>query len=95
MMVYGPSLLMRGGAMNILTTLLTACLGVAAFTAGLQGYLYRECTWLLRILLVAAGLLLLFPGVKTDVAGVALLALVWAYQKFLKERLSQHAPVES
>ena len=81
--------------MSILTTVLTACLGVAAFTAGLQGYLHRECGWSLRILLVAAGVFLLFPGVKTDVAGVALLALVWAYQKFLMDRPCRHAPVES
>ena len=48
-----------------------------------------------RILLVAAGLLLLFRGEKTEVARVALLVLAWAYQKFLKETLSQPAPVKS
>jgi TRAP transporter 4TM/12TM fusion protein len=83
MLVYGPSLLMQGGPVRIVTSVATACLGVIAFTSGLQGYLRRECSWWERILLVAAGLCLIFPGFGTDLSGVLILLGIWGYQRLI------------
>jgi len=81
MIVYGPSLLMQGGVVSILTSVVTACLGIIAFTSGLQGYLRRQCLWWERLGLTAAGLCLIFPGLKTDLTGVLILLGVWGYQR--------------
>jgi len=83
MIVYGPSLMMQGGVVMILASVVTACLGVIAFTAGLQGYLHRECSWWERLLLLAAGLSLIFPGLKTDLPGVLVLLGIWGYQRLV------------
>ena len=91
MVVYGPSLLMQGGPVKILTSVATACLGVIAFTAGLQGYLRRACSWWERLLLVAAGLCLLFPGLRTDLGGVLMLLGIWGYQRFIPRGASVHS----
>jgi TRAP transporter 4TM/12TM fusion protein len=86
MLVYGPSLLMKGGLIQILTSLITACLGVIAFTSGLQGFFQRGCFWWERILLVAAGFFLIYPGFNTDLTGIFLLLGIWGYQKFYKDQ---------
>jgi TRAP transporter 4TM/12TM fusion protein len=91
MLVYGPSLLMQGGPVRIVTSVATACLGVIAFTSGLQGYLRRECSWWERILLVAAGLCLIFPGFGTDLSGVLILVGIWGYQRLVHRTASVHS----
>jgi TRAP transporter 4TM/12TM fusion protein len=91
MVVYGPSLLMQGGPVKILMSVATACLGVIAFTSGLQGYLRRECLWWERIFLLAAGLCLLFPGLRTDLSGVLVLLGIWGYQRLVHRTASMHS----
>ncbi|MBI2881338.1 MAG: TRAP transporter permease [Candidatus Tectomicrobia bacterium] len=86
MMVYGPSLLMQGDPVRILTTVFTAAIGVFAFATGLQGYLRRECAWWERAVLIAAGLCLIFPGWRTDLTGILALLAVWGYQGLFSRR---------
>jgi UPF0716 family protein affecting phage T7 exclusion len=47
---------------------------VVALAAGLEGYFIRSATWLERGLFVVAALLLIDPGLVTDLIGAALLA---------------------
>jgi TRAP transporter 4TM/12TM fusion protein len=91
MMVYGPPLLMQGGPVKVLMSVATACLGVIAFTSGLQGYLHRECLWWERIFLVVAGLCLIFPGLRTDLSGVLILLGIWGYQRLVHRTASVHS----
>ena len=81
MMVYGPALLMQGSPLTIAWSFFTACVGVIAFTAGLQGYLRRRCYVVERLLLVGAGLLLILQGIVTDLIGILILGSVYAYQR--------------
>jgi TRAP transporter 4TM/12TM fusion protein len=82
MIVIGPGLLMQGGPLQIIGSLITACLGVIAFSAGMQNYLKQQCQLWERLLLLLAGFSLLYPGIKTDVFGAVLLLAVWGYQKY-------------
>ena len=76
MFVYEPSLLMTGDVTTIVTSSVTAIIGVMCLAAGLMGYLKRDCSWWERMLLVAAALLLIKPGYITDAIGLVLLAIV-------------------
>ena len=76
MFVYEPSLLMTGDVTTIVTSSVTAIIGVMCLAAGLMGYLKRDCSWWERMLLVAAALLLIKPGYITDAIGLVLLAVV-------------------
>ena len=49
-------------------------------SAGLEGYIVRSASWWERLLAVAGGLLLIYPGIVTDVAGLALVAVVVVIQ---------------
>ena len=49
-------------------------------------YLLRNASWWERILSVAGGLLLIYPGIVTDVIGLALVGLVVVILLFEKRR---------
>jgi TRAP-type uncharacterized transport system fused permease subunit len=82
MFVYEPSLLAIGDWTTILTSSLSATIGIMCFAAGLQGWLRREATAWERVALVAAALLLIKPGYYSDAAGLLILAVVYGVQRF-------------
>jgi len=84
MFVYGPSLLMVGSWGTIVMTIISASIGVAALSAGLMGWFLKKATALERVMLVAGALLLIKPGLYTDVIGLVLLILVIVIQKLRK-----------
>ncbi len=86
MFIYEPSLLMIGDWVTIVTSTLSATIGVMCLAAGLVGYLRRPCAWWERVLLIVAALLLIKPGYVSDAIGVALLIALWAAQRFADRR---------
>jgi TRAP transporter 4TM/12TM fusion protein len=81
MFVYGPSLVFVGSWEEILTTLLSASIGVVGLAGGLHGWFLTSARPWERLALVAGALLLIKPGIYTDVLGLVLLAVVGAWQK--------------
>jgi TRAP-type uncharacterized transport system fused permease subunit len=84
MFVYGHSLLMIGSWTTIVTTIISASIGVTALSAGLMGWFLRKAAALERVMLVAGALLLIKPGLYTDAVGLILLVVVIVIQKFRK-----------
>jgi TRAP transporter 4TM/12TM fusion protein len=78
----GIGLLLKGTWENIIWTTLTALLGLAALAAGLTGWLLMKTSWLERILLVSAGLALVYPGALQDLIGIVFLAVAVSSQYF-------------
>ena len=58
----------------------TSLIGIFGVSAALEGYLKTHMAWYERIACCAGGLMLIFPGVATDVIGVAMVALVFFLQ---------------
>ncbi|HEY3249239.1 MAG TPA: TRAP transporter permease [bacterium] len=87
MFVFGPQLLLQGSAPEVGLSLLTATLGTLCLAAAVVGYLLKPATWPERAVLFAASLLLIDPGLLTDVLGFALLAAA-----VLMQRLRRFAP---
>ncbi|MBI4589588.1 MAG: TRAP transporter fused permease subunit [Candidatus Rokubacteria bacterium] len=81
MFVYAPALLWRGLWLEIAWASVTACVGVIALAAGSMGFFARPANWLERLALIGAALLLIKPGVYTDMVGLVVLAAVWASQR--------------
>jgi TRAP transporter 4TM/12TM fusion protein len=52
----------------------TACIGIGAIAAGLQGWLLNRAIWMERVLLVIGGLALVYPNVYSDTVGLLLIA---------------------
>lgn len=81
MFVFGPSLLFVGSSFDILTTVASASLGVVALSCGMTGWMGKEARVWQRIILVAAALLLIKPGLTTDLIGLGLLIFVYLFQR--------------
>ncbi len=76
-------------------TLLSAMLGIATLSIGLEGYLYTPLRLYERIALVGAALCMIVPGVYTDGIGVAVLALVYFLAKTRKKNAMPAAAPEN
>jgi TRAP transporter 4TM/12TM fusion protein len=76
----GVGLLLKGSFTNIILTNLTALIGVGALAAGMSGWLVRKTNWVERPLLLAAGLILVYPSPAADILGVSLVAAVALWQ---------------
>lgn len=83
MWVYSPALLMVGSPGEVALAAVTAIIGCVALGGGLGGYLISKVNWVQRGLLLAAALLLLVPGWKTDLAGIGILAptALWLWRR--------------
>ena len=83
--VMSPVLLMmQGTALELFISTVTALGGMVAISSALIGYLADDCRMAERLILVAAGLMMIQPGLVTDVIGLVLFALILAGQ--LKRR---------
>ena len=88
---YDPALLMLNASLlEIAARTVAATLGILMLAAGIIGYLRAPTRTWERCLLLAGAFLLIFPGVKSDVAGVVCLAVVLFSQR---GRAASAAPV--
>lgn len=55
---------------------LTSFGGMFLIASGFMGYMLRDLNWPVRILCVAGGLLMIYPGLVSDLVGVAIMATV-------------------
>jgi len=85
----GVGLLLRGSWTNILLTNLTALIGVGALAAGMSGWLIRQTKWIERLLLTAAGFILVYPSPAADVLGILLVGAVAFWQWRTKSQSSE------
>lgn len=71
MFVYGPSLLMDGGALMIVQTLVASIIGTFGIALGIVGYFKGPLHKLERLLLILCGFLLVYEDLLTDLIGLA------------------------
>jgi TRAP-type uncharacterized transport system fused permease subunit len=81
MFIYSPSLLLNGSLVDILTAAVPAFLGVFFLATFAVGYFAGAIGWLRRILMAVAGVMLIQPGLETDLIGIALGVLVYLSQR--------------
>ena len=77
MFVYGPSLLLKGEPLTIVTTIILSTIGIFAIACGIVGYFKTNLAIWQRILLFVAGVLLVNEGFITDVIGFILIILIY------------------
>jgi TRAP transporter 4TM/12TM fusion protein len=92
MFIFEPSLLMIGEWTAIVPAASTAAVGVVCLAGGLHGYFVRDTAMWERICLVAAAVLLIKPGLITDLIGFGLLAVVLGSQFLLGRKAAAVPP---
>ena len=78
MFVYGPPLLLVGTVPEISLAFVTAVVGVIALAAAGMGFARHPLMWWERLLLAAAAVALVFPGLLTDGPGLVVVGLVFS-----------------
>ena len=65
--------------------IITSLLGVFGVSAGLRGYVFSNLKVWQRLLIIAGGLTLVYPGTLTDILGIVLVAFVCVTSKLAKK----------
>jgi TRAP transporter 4TM/12TM fusion protein len=84
----GAALLLKGDWEKILLTTVTAAIGLTALAGGLTGWLMTKATRMERGLMIAAGLILVYPSLLEDVIGVSLFGLAILIQHWRRRKLA-------
>ena len=81
---YSPTMLFEGvtGIWPVLQIGLSSILGIFGIAAALNGHLIRRIPVVFRLVLAVGGLCMMIPGALTDVIGLAVVAVIIAFQYF-------------
>ena len=85
---YSPEMLFIGVDhwYDVALICVSAIIGILGVSAGMEGYMFVKCPWWQRIMLLGGGLLCIIPGIATDAAGFALIAVVFVLQKLAEKK---------
>jgi TRAP-type uncharacterized transport system fused permease subunit len=95
MLIYEPALLMIGTWPQVIGAFFTASLGILLFAGGLHGYFVTAANAWQRAVLIAAGLMLIDPGLVTDIVGFVLAIFVAGFQWMARSKANSMAVKES
>ncbi|MBI2347430.1 MAG: TRAP transporter fused permease subunit [Deltaproteobacteria bacterium] len=76
--VYQPALLLKGSSGEVVLAAATAIIGTIALAGAMSGFFFGAVFWWQRILLGTGSLTLIYPGWKSDLLGLALVAIALA-----------------
>ncbi len=88
----GVGLLLKGPFIDVLWTTITAFIGIAALASGIENRLFRKTTFYERIMLIIAGLMLVYPTPLYDAIGIGLIIIVVILQKIDLSKTSETSP---
>ena len=71
---------------EVILICITSIIGMFAVSASLQGFFIRSMKWHERIISAAGGLLLIYPGIVTDIIGIVLVGAVLVFQLLSKDK---------
>ena len=71
----------------------SALVGVFGVAAGLRGYVFSDLKLWQRLVIIAGGLCLVYPGTPTDIAGIAVVAVICVLSKMAGKHHNDNTPV--
>ena len=73
-------LLIETSAPDVALIIISSVIGMFGVAVGLEGHMFTKVAWPLRIVSIAGGLALIYPGIVTDLIGIVVVGLVFVYQ---------------
>src|SRR5690606_782421 len=93
MIVFSPELLMIDVTfLQVIWVVFTALMGMIAIGAGVIGYWYRRIIWIERLIMIAAGLLMIYPESFSDFAGLMIFGIMFVIQLITKNKGNTPTP---
>jgi TRAP-type uncharacterized transport system fused permease subunit len=92
MFVLAPQLLLLGGSFwHVILSIITSIIGMTAVSASLTGYFFNNLKGWQRVVLFIAGIMLIEPGIITDIIGIVIIASIFLYQFLLNKKTLKSA----
>jgi len=88
--IYNTSLLFLGSGQTILFSFITATIGVSMIGCATMGYLAGPLNIFMRLAILVGSTMCITPGLRSDLAGLGILALVYAYQRIQARKRRGH-----
>jgi TRAP-type uncharacterized transport system fused permease subunit len=86
--IFSPGmLLINTTPAAVIQIIVTSVIGMFGLAAGLEGYMFKPALPFERIMAIVSGLLLIYPGLVSDLIGFVLIAVVVLLQIFLKRTI--------
>lgn len=82
--IFEPALLMVGSATEILVAFVTAMIGIVSLAGALEGWFFRPIGGIFRLPLFVSAVLMIFPGILTDLIGITVFLGIAAWCRFSK-----------
>jgi TRAP-type uncharacterized transport system fused permease subunit len=79
-------LFINTSAPEVILICITSLVGIFGVSAALEGYILCRMKWYERIACVIGGLLLIYPGLVTDIIGLGLVGVIFAVQLIAKKK---------
>lgn len=79
MFAYAPELILIGDPMNIILCVVTAIIGIYAFSVALEGWLFEKVSVVWRILIGCAALFMIYPEHISDIVGIVVFGAYFGY----------------
>ena len=79
-------LLINTDVISVVQIVITSTIGMFAIAGGLEGYMKKPLMWWQRILSIIGGLMMIDPGLMTDLIGIAIIGIVVVEQYVLKDK---------
>jgi TRAP transporter 4TM/12TM fusion protein len=91
--VFNPSMLFIDSTVfEVIRIVVSSCIGMFGLAIGLEGYMVKPINIIERLMAIAGGLLLIDPGLFSDLAGLILIALVVLIQLIGAKRQKPASP---
>ncbi len=81
-------LLIDTSLVDVIIIVVTSLVGMFAVSASLEGFLFCKMPWYQRAMCLAGGLMLIYPGLVTDTAGITLVAIVAIFQLIARKKVA-------
>ncbi len=88
--IYNTSLLLLGPTETIILSFITATIGVSMIGCATMGYLAGPLNLFMRLAILIGSTMCITPGLRSDLAGLGILALVYAYQRIQARKRHGH-----
>lgn len=79
--VYRPGLLLVGSPIDIIWSSLVSVAAIFSLAGAAMGYFGDRCRWYESLMLFVSSVFLIMPGLATDLIGLALVSVIFIYQK--------------
>lgn len=92
LVIYEPALLLQGTFIDVVKVTISTMLGLLFFSAAVEGYFISRLAFWLRILFLIGGSLMIYPGIWTDLIGVAIAIIPIIMQVRDNKNKGNHSP---